>query len=90
MRIFCKLGRNLRLDQRVILLPVPPLLLYCPLRVTSFPVSAPFAHKAHFFNIINYSFIGNRVYLKIGPCQGKITVKYKHAAIVVGFSPEAQ
>lgn len=57
MRIFCRLGMNLRLLQRLILLPVPPLLLAIPLRVTTFPVSAPLLQIAHFFNMINTSWL---------------------------------
>ncbi len=62
IRIFCRLGRNLRLVQRLILLPVPPLLLYWPFRVTFLPVCSPFLQIAHFFNIIYHSFTLDKKY----------------------------
>ena len=70
--LFWRLGRNLCLLQRLILLPVPPLLLAKPLRVTIFPVSGPFPHKAQILSIFIHldSFgVGFKVYSKILYCQ---------------------
>ncbi len=48
---FCRLGRNLRLLQRAIFEPVPPLALYWPFLDNTFPCRAPFWQITHFLII---------------------------------------
>ena len=49
---FCRFGKNLRLLQRAILEPVPPLDLYWPFLANTFPCSAPFLQITHFLSIL--------------------------------------